>query len=350
MERPAGKAWTEEMEGMDSKAMEGMEGIELDDGSKPDSLWDSDSLLEHERWNAVFGKDDEDTYEDDDQALKKLDDLDTNDGLNLKKPTKMLDPLPIPELLAPFSKAKCAVIIDSQPSTRLPAILLHFHAMLGPTWPVFIFVTDPGSFPSTSFMTRMPDGTRYDPRDTKIIHPFNIRRLPREIKFTSHKRYSQFLVDPWLWDQLAPFEKVLLFQSDSILCANSARTVDEFLVWDFIGAPIAPFLGSGYNGGLSIRNRTLMLDIIKGSQAELRRKKPEYEDRWYYKKMLMMRDVKLPHPSLASDFAVESWYNLRPLGYHQPTVFYDEKMEEKREWCPEIDLIEGPRLSSSGKL
>jgi hypothetical protein len=40
--------------------------------------------------------------------------------------------------------------------------------------------------------------------------------------------------------------------------------MEDFLEYDFIGAPIDPDLGfgEGFNGGLSLRNRSLMLDIV----------------------------------------------------------------------------------------
>lgn len=41
--------------------------------------------------------------------------------------------------------------------------------------------------------------------------------------------------------------------------------MEDFLQYDFIGAPIDPKLGfgEGFNGGLSLRNRSMMLDIVR---------------------------------------------------------------------------------------
>ncbi|KAJ2891980.1 hypothetical protein MKZ38_010462 [Zalerion maritima] len=251
---------------------------------------------------------------------------------------------PSPEIPKPFSTDKCAFIIESHPTNSLNAILLHFKGVLGPAWPIFIFTADPSALPLTPSMKINSDGSQYDPTDSSAIHPFNIRALPPGLTITSHALYSRFLVEPWLWSQLAPFEKVMVFQSDSILCANSQRRADDFLEWDFIGAPIAPSLGYGYNGGLSIRNRTLMLDIIKEYKDSNIRKKNKFEDRFYYKMLKRIPGVKLPHPLLANKFSTESIYQEEPLGYHQPAMWHRSKLVEKKKWCPELNLAEGPRL------
>lgn len=92
---------------------------------------------------------------------------------------------------------------------------------------------------------------------------FEIRSLPTDVTFTDHKTVSSFLTKPWIWEQLAPADHVLLFQSDSIICANAQQQVDDYLQYDMIGAPIAFGMGQGYNGGFSLRSRKKMLDIVR---------------------------------------------------------------------------------------
>ena len=79
--------------------------------------------------------------------------------------------------------------------------------------------------------------------------------------FPNHNSVSVFLTSPWFWEQFEPAHRVLIFQADSILCSNSKLSVDDFLEFDLAGAPIAPQFGRGYNGGLSLRNPKLMLDV-----------------------------------------------------------------------------------------
>jgi hypothetical protein len=148
---------------------------------------------------------------------------------------------------------KVAAIIENRPFDGLIPLILHFSSVLGPTWPIVLFTSLSLSNLSDSapFKAGLADGQ------------FEIRSLPSEIQFTNHKEVSSFLTKPWFWEQLAPADHVLLFQSDSIICANAPQHVDDYLQYDMIGAPIAFGMGQGYNGGLSLRSRKKMLDIIK---------------------------------------------------------------------------------------
>lgn len=82
---------------------------------------------------------------------------------------------------------------------------------------------------------------------------------------------------------MAPAEHVLLFQADSILCANAAHSVEDFFQYDFIGAPIAERLGKGFNGGLSLRRRPLIEAITREWDWDT---DPGswYEDQWFFER------------------------------------------------------------------
>jgi hypothetical protein len=91
------------------------------------------------------------------------------------------------------------------------------------------------------------------------------------------------MTQAWLWEDLAPAEHILIFQSDSMLCANAARSVDDFFEFDFVGAPIRKNLGKGYNGGLSLRKRSTILKILDQWDWEKTKKQNDrFEDQWFY--------------------------------------------------------------------
>jgi hypothetical protein len=109
----------------------------------------------------------------------------------------------------------------------------------------------------------------------------SVRILPQGTLFTNSDSVSAFLTKPWLWEDLAPATHVLMFQSDSMLCSNAARSVDDFFEYDFIGAPFAAKLGEGMNGGLSLRKRESMLRVLDENDWATD-KGSRFEDRWYY--------------------------------------------------------------------
>ncbi|KAH9906370.1 hypothetical protein F4778DRAFT_644739 [Xylariomycetidae sp. FL2044] len=156
---------------------------------------------------------------------------------------------------------RVAIIIEDRPTVNLIPLMLHFHSVLGPEWPIILY-TVPGTADAlqeaSAPFSRAVNESRVE-----------IRYLPEDVSFASHRSVSVFLMSPWLWKDLAPFEKILIFQTDSIICSRSTSRVDDFIGWDLIGAPIDRRIGGvGYNGGLSIRNRQLVLDIVESTDFD----------------------------------------------------------------------------------
>lgn len=65
-----------------------------------------------------------------------------------------------------------------------------------------------------------------------------------------------------------------------MLCANAARSVDDFLEYDLIGAPIEKKFGQGYNGGLSMRSRSVILRVL--DEWKYSDDPHPAEDQWFY--------------------------------------------------------------------
>jgi hypothetical protein len=242
---------------------------------------------------------------------------------------------------------KVATIIETRPLDTLVPLILHFSAVLGPEWPIVVFTgpSPPPAFKSAAIKRLTKDG---------LIH---IVPLTADVKFFSAFTVSDFLTNTWFWEQLAPADHVLLFQADSILCGNSDRSVNEFLEYDFIGAPVSMFYGVGFNGGLSLRNRNMMLSVIEQfnftAEFEYWRDNPEdksfefhdVEDQWYYKKMAKLPPKEdgqpaahLPSFDVAASFAVEAMWSEHPLGYHQVERWQSENLANVDKWCPEWKL------------
>lgn len=167
---------------------------------------------------------------------------------------------------------KAAVIIETRQSGNVIPLVLHFSAVLGPDWPIVIYTSAEnfGSFSTSQALLRLRKAGR-------VV----VRSLAKEVWFPNWDSVSWFLTRKMMWEDLAPAEHILIFQSDAILCSNSVRSVEDFFEWDLIGAPIARNWGEGYNGGLSLRKRSTTLRALDkyewtkygGMRAE---------DQWYY--------------------------------------------------------------------
>ncbi|KAK0105491.1 hypothetical protein ONS95_004147 [Cadophora gregata] len=237
-----------------------------------------------------------------------------------------------------LSTSKAAVIVENRPLENLIPIILHFSSVLGREWPIHLFTSEGnmGAFSESAPFQREVSAGR-----------FHVRALPAEEHLNTHAAVSGFFTKPWFWEQMAPAEHILMFQADSIICSNSQHRVEDFLMYDFVGAPVDEVrgLGMGYNGGLSIRNRTKCLEIVQNYDWQVERHgdhsagNVDYEDQWFSKKMREMPGGStLPTPEIAMQFSVETmWYD-KPLGYHQPNVWQKEHMDEIYKWCPEYRL------------
>jgi hypothetical protein len=243
-----------------------------------------------------------------------------------------------------FSTEKVAVIVENRPLVNLVPIILHFSAVLGPEWPIHIFTNEEvqkSLHESSSFQRGLSDSR------------FQIRLLPPGKTLNTHASVSDFFTKPWFWEQLAPAEHLLLFQADSVICSNSNQKVEDFFQYDFVGAPVDEErgLGMGYNGGLSLRSRSKMLEITNTYDWQTERHgdhsqgNVDYEDQWFSKKLRELPPgpdgspgANLPSTEVAKKFSVETmWYD-RPLGYHQPNVWQAAHMDEVYSWCPEYRM------------
>ncbi len=77
-----------------------------------------------------------------------------------------------------------------------------------------------------------------------------------------------------------------MFQSDSMLCSNAARSVEDFFEYDFVGAPIVEHLGPGMNGGFSLRKRETFLAITQEWDWETEKGR-RFEDLWFYDRYVL---------------------------------------------------------------
>lgn len=223
-----------------------------------------------------------------------------------------------------------AVIVESSMIPNLIPVMLHFATVLGPAWGMVLFtLRDNWVEPLSAPFQRLQDEGRVE-----------VRFLPEGTKLADSGSVSRFLTSPWLWEQVIDAKRVLLFQSDSILCARSEERVEDYFKYDLVGAPIAEQYGQGFNGGLSVRNPRVFLNVTRS--VDFASSGHEFEDQYFYAE-LKKAGAELPTVEAAMTFAVETMYYETPLGYHQPQRWQAAKMGNIEEWCPEVKMLIGRR-------
>lgn len=125
--------------------------------------------------------------------------------------------------------------------------------------------------------------------------------------------YNHLLTLPPFWRNFLPYEKVLIFQSDSKILRKG---IEEFLKMDvdYIGASWNWNKDYPGNGGLSLRNPKIMLEICErypwnGSLNE---------DHWLCMHMHEFKIGALATIAQADTFSVEQKFILGSLGCHAP--------------------------------
>ena len=142
--------------------------------------------------------------------------------------------------------------------------------------------------------------------------------------------YSRFLTTMDFWNLLSG-EKILIYQEDSIIFHNN---IDEFLKYDFIGAPFPKkdndTPNSVGNGGFSLRTKSIMELIIQTNSVEntmFEESTIQYmndtgsyfppEDIYFSKNMQDLKIGKVASWKDAYDFSSERIYNPNSFGGHK---------------------------------
>lgn len=129
--------------------------------------------------------------------------------------------------------------------------------------------------------------------------------------------YNELLTRIDFWKGM-PYDVVLIFQHDSGLLRKG---IEEFLEYDFIGAPLYHIDFPSMNGGLSIRSRKAMIKCIEH--------KPYHHingnEDIYFCQTLKEIGGDLPTKEVAQKFSVETIFGLGSLGYHAIGKWHSEE-------------------------
>lgn len=137
----------------------------------------------------------------------------------------------------------------------------------------------------------------------------NVVLTKLDIEDLDKKTHTKLLKTIEFWEMVKG-ETILNFQIDSLLLRDN---IDDFLEYDFIGAPWTfpkegKFVG---NGGLSIRKKSKTIEYLKNNDYE----EDIWEDIFFIKNL---NDEELPDILTAMQFSVEDIFYPYPVGLHNP--------------------------------
>jgi hypothetical protein len=191
-----------------------------------------------------------------------------------------------------------AIIIEPRIHKALPFVLHNFLENLSEEWGIIIFHGNKNK----QFVYDLYENIEESQKN-------RIQMIDLRVDNLNRNRYSNLFKTKDFY-HLIPTETFLVFQTDTLILKENKHKINDFLEYDYVGAP---WRWSEYcgNGGLSLRKKSKMMEIIdeKGCDHSC------WED-IYFTTDVKMTDYKRPCKEEAKQFSVETIFYLNPFGIH----------------------------------
>lgn len=133
--------------------------------------------------------------------------------------------------------------------------------------------------------------------------------------------YNQFMVSNEFWDHIN-YDKILVFQADSKLLRQG---IEDFMHFDWIGAPWKHITLLGGNGGLSIRSVEKSKEVISRVKYDVNLYGNED---LYFSKFIHKFGGNVAPMCEAMKFSVETIFYPNPVGCHAPEKYLTKEQLE----------------------
>jgi hypothetical protein len=128
-----------------------------------------------------------------------------------------------------YNSSKLALLIEARPIPHLVPQVLHMISVVPPDWR-FLFI---GSNESVIAV-----GKSFATKYQQVAGKLDLMIAPGPWSIEDKEHVYRMLTDSRFYDELLPgVEWILKYEADSILCANSADSLNDWLDYDWAGAP-----------------------------------------------------------------------------------------------------------------
>lgn len=138
------------------------------------------------------------------------------------------------------------------------------------------------------------------------------------------KEYNQLLYSSFFYKHIKT-EHFLIFQTDTLLSKIYSNNIYKFLEYDYVGAPWKHRKNEVGNGGLSLRRKSKMLELLNKNFT------PNVlninEDLFFSGSKFNINNINIHKPSLklAKEFSTESVFSNNSFGLHKPWLSQNNK-------------------------
>lgn len=231
-----------------------------------------------------------------------------------------------------------AIIIEPRKHKALEFVLQNVCKNLSNEWKIVLFHGIKNKEYSEKIITKL-NIEFHDRIELVNINVLNLNLI----------EYSELLATKSIIYNYINTEKFLVFQTDSMIFSENSHLINDFLHYDYIGAP---WLQTNYlptancnfigNGGFSLRNKNKMLEIInKINWYELNTEIQKLEDIYFstnYDGIL----VQKPEFSKACQFCVDEVFSEITFACHKP--WYHSHYEKFKNLYPECEILKSLQL------
>jgi len=174
----------------------------------------------------------------------------------------------------------------------------------------------------------------------ELIEQGKVKLTPLESKTLSLGDYNALFLSTAFWDSQLGREKILVFQTDAVLCANSDYQLSDFLGFDYIGSkwprkrPVGMIIDGG-NGGLSLRDWHKTVECLDRFSPKLW---PGGEDGYFAFHMDLMGG-RVGRDDECSRFSTQHEFLCRSFGGHKLGDLDLLSLERFSQYCPAVRQI-----------
>ena len=203
------------------------------------------------------------------------------------------------------SDSLTAIIVEPRKHRALDFVLGNFLENLDRRWRIIVF----HGTENEAFVKDIIAAKRTDRITTASIGKSNLTKE----EYSAYMMSTEFLYR-------VPTDIFLIFQTDSMICPNFKNTIEQFLKYDYVGAPWKEipkdYMREGSlvgNGGLSLRRKTKMLEILENCPIS----PPNIPEDVYFASSCPAVRIHKPPVSIAKEFSIEMLYSPKSWGIHR---------------------------------
>jgi hypothetical protein len=212
-----------------------------------------------------------------------------------------------------------AIIIEPRKHRALQFVLQNFLENLSDEWNIIIFHGNENDDFVKDIVTQISNE-----RIIKLVN-LNVANL-------TYRTYSQLFTSKNIIYPHIDTETFLIFQTDSMIFSKNRHFINDFLEYDYVGAPWK--CGNIGNGGLSLRKKSKMLEIIENHPYN------GWDNEDMYFSFQKKIEYKKPEFEKAKTFSVETVFHENCFGVHNCWKYLQtSELDQLKDLYPEINTL-----------